>query len=465
MESPYRSVPVFGLKTALTFFLAWLTRSNLVAAFLTLALHNVALPLMPLLYRGEYDVGYWLLNQPHHWPPSLFKASWEGQKWLDAIFASSKDLLIDLKGLREELEFERKRERSAPSNSESAARRARPADYETVIESAASPTAREGQWTSAIRAKKRSIVIAAAGLLVVASAAVAYFYFSGARSTTINSVAVLPFVNTSKDPNTEYLSDGITDSLINSLSQLPNMRMIAHGSVSHYKGREADPQEVARELNVQAIVMGRITQLGDNLSINAELVDARTNSRLWGEQYNRNPTDILKVQTEIAREISERLRVKLTGEQQNRMTKRYTDNTEAYLLYTKGRYFWDKRTGEGMEKARESFNQATELDPNYALAYSGLADTYLFCYCSLPRHDTMPKAKAYAEKALAIDEALAEAHTSLGFVKMNYEFDWAGAESEFKRALLGRSSILCWVFAATGTDGRRSARGETRAGT
>src|SRR5439155_1366813 len=141
--------------------------------------------------------------------------------------------------------------------------------------------------------------------------------------------------HTSKDPNTEYLSDGITDSLINSLSQLPNMRMIAHGSVSHYKGREADPQEVARELNVQAIVMGRITQLGDNLSISAELVDARTNSRLWGEQYNRNPTDILKVQTEIAREISERLRVKLTGEQQNRMTKRYTDNTEAYLLYTK----------------------------------------------------------------------------------------------------------------------------------
>ena len=248
-------------------------------------------------------------------------------------------------------------------------------------------------------------------------------------------MAVLPFVNTSKDPNTEYLSDGITDSLINSLSQLPNMRMIAHGSVSHYKGLEADPQEVARELNVQAIVMGRITQLGDNLSISAELVDARTNSRLWGEQYNRNPTDILKVQTEIAREISERLRVKLTGEQQNRMTKRYTDNTEAYLLYTKGRYFWDKRTGEGMEKARESFNQATELDPNYALAYSGLADTYLFCYCSLPRHETMPKAKAYAEKALAIDEALAEAHTSLGFVKMNYEFDWAGAESEFKRAL------------------------------
>ena len=233
----------------------------------------------------------------------------------------------------------------------------------------------------------------------------------------------------------EYLSDGITDSLINSLSQLPNMRMIAHGSVSHYKGLEADPQEVARELNVQAIVMGRITQLGDNLSISAELVDARTNSRLWGEQYNRNPTDILKVQTEIAREISERLRVKLTGEQQNRMTKRYTDNTEAYLLYTKGRYFWDKRTGEGMEKARESFNQATELDPNYALAYSGLADTYLFCYCSLPRYETMPKAKAYAEKALAIDEALAEAHTSLGFVKMNYEFDWAGAESEFKRAL------------------------------
>jgi serine/threonine protein kinase/Tfp pilus assembly protein PilF len=272
-------------------------------------------------------------------------------------------------------------------------------------------------------------------LAAVASVYALFFYFTHARSGAINSVAILPFVNMSKDPNTEYLSDGITDSLINSLSQLPNIRMIPRGSVFRYKGHEVDPQQVGRDLDVQAIVTGRITQLGDNLSISAELVDVRTNSHIWGEQYNRKLADILNVQTEITLKISERLRARLSGEDQKRIARRYTDNADAYQLYLKGRYFWDKRTGDGMSKARQSFNQAIELDPNYALAYSGLADTYLFCYCPLPRNETMPKAKAYATKALAIDDSLAEAHTSLAFVKMNYEFDWSGAEKEFTRAI------------------------------
>lgn len=349
----------------------------------------------------------------------------------EARYQTMRDMQIDLKYLKDELDFERKRERSAPAKSK-AEIRGIVAGY-PAVETAVRPTITDRWWTRGISANKLSIALA--GLLVIALTTAAYFYFSRIPNLTINSIAVLPFVNSSKDVNAEYLSDGITDSLINSLSQLPNVRMIAHGSVSQYKGRELDPQEVGRELNVQAIVMGRITQLGDNLSISAELVDVRTNSRLWGEQYNPKPRDIHKVQTEIAREISDRLRVKLTGEQQNRLTKRYTENADAYLLYTKGRYFWDKRTEAGMEKAREAFNQATELDPTYALAYSGLADTYLFCYCQLPRHETMPKAKAYAEKALAIDDSLAEAHTSLGFVKMNYEFDWVGAETQLKRAI------------------------------
>lgn len=344
----------------------------------------------------------------------------------DARYQTMRDLQIDLKFLKEELDFERKSERSAPAKSKTEVRGI--VEGHPAVESTSHPAITDRWWTRAISFNKHSIALA--GLLVIALTTAAYFYFSRIRNLPITAIAVLPFVNSSKDANAEYLSDGITDSLINSLSQLPNVRMIAHGSVSRYKGHELDPQEVGRELNVQAIVMGRITQLGDNLSISAELIDVRTNSRLWGEQYNPIPKDILKVQTEIAREISDRLRVKLTSEQQNRLTKRYTDNADAYLLYTKGRYFWDKRTGAGMEKAREAFNQATELDPTYALAYSGLADTYLFCYCQLPRHETMPKAKAYAEKALAIDDSLAEAHTSLGFAKMNYEFDWVGAESD-----------------------------------
>jgi serine/threonine-protein kinase len=349
----------------------------------------------------------------------------------DARYQTMRDLQIDLKHLKEELDFERKRERSAPAKSNSEVRGI--AEGHPAVESTAHPATTDRWWTRAFSANRRSIALA--GLLLIALTTAAYFYFSRTPNRTINSIAVLPFANLSKDANAEYLSDGITDSLINSLSQLPNVRMIAHGSVSRYKGNEIDPQEVGRALNVQAIVMGRITQLGDNLSISAELVDVGTNSRLWGEQYNPKPTDILKVQAEIAREISDRLRLELTNEQQNRLTKRYTDNADAYLLYTKGRYFWDKRTAAGMEKAREAFNQAIELDPSYALAYSGLADTYLFCYCQLPRHETQPKAKAYAEKALAIDDSLAEAHASLGFVKMNYEFDWVGAEKELKRAI------------------------------
>ena len=349
----------------------------------------------------------------------------------DDRYQTMRDLQIDLTRLKEDLDFERKSERSAQVRSKTEVIGS--VEGQAAIESSSQSATPGRWWTRAISFNKQSIALAS--LLVIALTTAAYFYFNRTRNRTINAIAVLPFVNSSKDANAEYLSDGITDSLINSLSQLPNLRMIAHGSVSRYKGYELDPQAVGRELNVQAIVMGRITQLGDNLSISAELIDVGTNSRLWGEQYNPKPTDILKVQAEIAREISDRLRVKLTNEQQNRLTKRYTDNADAYLLYTKGRYFWDKRTAAGMEKAREAFNQATELDPTYALAYSGLADTYLFCYCQLPRHETMPKAKAYAEKALAIDDSLAEAHASLGFVKMNYEFDWLGAESELKRAI------------------------------
>ena len=280
------------------------------------------------------------------------------------------------------------------------------------------------------------LVIGAAGFAVVKY--VAPFRLLGGGKSTINSLAVLPFVNATADPNTEYLSDGITESLINNLSRLPHMKIMSRSSVVRYKGKETDVQTIGRELGVEAVLMGRVIQHGDELSISIELVDARDNSHLWGEQYNRKLSDILAVQEAISREVSEKVHVQLTGEEQKRLSKAATENPEAYRLYLKGRYYWKKRTDEGLKKAIEYFNQAIEKDPSYALAYSGLADSNIYLLGSLhglsPR-ETYLRAKSSATKALEIDDNLAEAHTSLAMVKMGYEWDWAASEREFKRAL------------------------------
>jgi TolB-like protein/Flp pilus assembly protein TadD len=235
----------------------------------------------------------------------------------------------------------------------------------------------------------------------------------------------------------EYLSDGITDSLINSLSQLPNMKMIAHASVFRYKGREADPQEVGRELNVQAIVMGRITHLGDNLSISTELVDVRTNGRLWGGQYNRKLTDLLALQNEIAREVSRELRLRLSGADEQKLTKNYTANPEAYQLYLRGRYHLFKLTPWGIEAGISYFQQAIEIDPNYALAYVGLANAYrgLALSGDMSATEVFPKSKDAAQRAVELDDTLAEAHAVLGFTIFWYDWNWKEAENQLKRAL------------------------------
>jgi TolB-like protein/predicted Zn-dependent protease len=246
----------------------------------------------------------------------------------------------------------------------------------------------------------------------------------------------LPFVNVNANADTEYLSDGITDSLINSLSQAPKLKVIARSSVFSYKGKETDPQAVGRDLKVQAVVTGRITQRGYNLSISVELMDARDKSHIWGEQYNRKISDLLAVQEEISSEISNKLRLKLTGEEQQRVTKRYTDNVEAYQLYLKGRHFADQFTEDSFKKAVDHFTQAIEKDPNYALAYAGLAEAYWIASAeSLPPREAMPKAREAAVQALKIDEHLAEAHTSLAVVLALYDYDLSGGEREFKRAI------------------------------
>ncbi|HEX8176849.1 MAG TPA: protein kinase [Pyrinomonadaceae bacterium] len=255
------------------------------------------------------------------------------------------------------------------------------------------------------------------------------------RKKAIDSIAILPLTNVGGDPNTEYLSDGITESIINSLSRLQRLRVMARSTVFRYKGRDADPREVGEELRVRAVLTGRLQLFGDRLMIATELVDSFDGAQLWGEQYNRRLSDIFEVQEEIANEISETLQLKLTGEEKRRLTKRYTDDTKAYHLYLKGRYFWNKRSRDSLERGLEFFKQAIEADAAYALAYSGLADSYALLGVALPPRDAFPRAIAASLKALEIDDTVAEAHTSFAFARMFFEWDWAGAEGEFKRAI------------------------------
>ena len=258
------------------------------------------------------------------------------------------------------------------------------------------------------------------------------------KRKSIDSLAVLPFDNRSGEPDAEYLIDGVTESIISALSELPKLRVMARSTVFRYKGQNPDPLAVARELGVRAVLTGSVSQRGDSLRIDAELVDAHDGARVWGDNYHRRLSDVLAIEEEISREISGKLRLKLSGSKRRRWRKRSTENSEAFQLYLRGRYFWNKRTEENLNRAAEYFQQAIELDPAYALAYSGLADSYFYLgytFGHRPPLETMPKAKAAALKALEIDDQLAEAHTSLGIIKFFYDWDWAGAECDFKHAI------------------------------
>jgi len=244
----------------------------------------------------------------------------------------------------------------------------------------------------------------------------------------IDSIAVLPFVNVAGDPNLEYLSDGISESLINNLSQLPHLRVTSRNSAFRYKGRETDAPVVGLELSVQAVVMGRVAKRDDLLSISVELVDARDDRHLWGAHYNRQSADIFTMQETIANEITEKLRLKLTSEEQQRLLRRHTEKTDAYHLYLKGRYHFHKLTLDGVEKGITHFQQALEKAPRYALAYTGLIDCYN--YLAKPA-----EAKEAAIRALELDPRLGEAHASLAFHRFLYDWDFAGAEEGFKQAL------------------------------
>jgi eukaryotic-like serine/threonine-protein kinase len=292
--------------------------------------------------------------------------------------------------------------------------------------------------TATSRWSRRSMLIGAvAFVFVIAVISVAAFYFGSSGRTRINSVAVLPFANASGDPNTEYLSDGITEGVIDRLSGLPNLKVISRTSAFRYKQREIEPQKVGKELGVEALVTGRVIQRGDDLSVSVELVDAREDKQLWGEQYSRKLADIVSIQQEIATAVSGNLRGRLTSEEKTRLAKSSATNPEAYQLYLKGRYHANQATAAGLRKGIEYFQQAIDQDPGYALAYAGLADSYsaLVGYMSQPPSDRFPKAKAAATKALELDDTLGEAHAALAYAVYFADWDWPRAEREFKRAI------------------------------
>jgi DNA-binding winged helix-turn-helix (wHTH) protein/TolB-like protein/Flp pilus assembly protein TadD len=296
---------------------------------------------------------------------------------------------------------------------------------------------REQHIDGELNRRKQGVLLILAPVLAIAIM-VSYLAYSrhlaASRKPGTTSIAVLPFANETGDANAEYLSEGISESLTNSLSQLPGVKVAARSSAFQYKGTDSDLQDVARALGVGAILTGKVTQRGENLAISVELVDASDKTQIWGAQYDRKMSDLLEIQREIAREIVARLRLKISSEA-NESAKHYTESNEAYQLYLKGRYYWNKRTAEALKKSIEYFNQAIDKDPRFALAYAGLADSYVVPANRLSPRDAMPKAKAAAIRALELDETLAEAHVSLGRVLAAYDWDWTNAEKEYKRAI------------------------------
>ena len=288
-----------------------------------------------------------------------------------------------------------------------------------------------GHLTSGGSRRRWGVLLTAAGAIILA-AALGYYLYSARGGEAIDSIAVMPFVNVGNDPNAEYLSDGISDSLINSLSQLPNLKkVISFNSVLSYKGKQLDPQAVGRELNVRAVLMGRLTLRGDEVLISTELIDVQDKKRLWGGQYNRRLADVLPLQSEIAQEISERLRLKLTGEEKQRLAKRSTTNPEAYQLYLLGRFY---RRNRDHQKARDSLEQAIKKDPNYAPAYAQLAYTYSNAAVSSDwssRKEARERQERAVQRALELDDTLGDAHAALALTM----FDWSVRSREFERAL------------------------------
>lgn len=357
----------------------------------------------------------------------------------DERYQTSKDLLIDLKRLKQTWETKAAVERSTSPDeiAKSRAQRQSTASGPPNMQAVSSAEYIVSQVKSHKRAAITAVLIVAVGVVIAGVS----LYRSRQRAaatgaTAINSLAVLPLVNVSGDPETEYLSDGITDSLINSLSLIPHLTVKARSSVFRYKGKEVDPQTLGSELGVEAILTGRLAQHGDGLTISLELVDARTGDHRWGEQYQRQMSALTAVQSEITHDVSEKLRARLSGVDRQRVVKSSTQNAQAYQLYLKGSFFLGKGTEDDYKKALDYFNQALELDPNYALAYVGIADYYMSVSNLFMRpKEALPRAKAAAQKAVALDDTASEAHATLGWALATNDWDWPHVEPELKRAI------------------------------
>ena len=306
----------------------------------------------------------------------------------------------------------------------------------SVAEPISTASSADPAHTSGARRAKilRRVVIA---LVVVVALAEASFWLFWTRRPQLDSIAVLPLVNTAQDPGSDYLSDGISEAVTNDLSEIPGLRVTAWTTASRYRNAGSDLQQLGKQLGVKAVLTGRLLQQGGRLVVQAELVNVRDCSHLWGGQYDRPMSDLIAVQQQLSQDIASGLRVQLSGAQQQEIARRNAANPQAYELYLKGRFFWNRRSKEGLDKALDYFQQAIAADPNYALAYAGIADCYNLMddWGSTPPQQTFPKARAAALKALQLDDSLAEAHTSLAMVHESFDWDWPATEQEFQRAL------------------------------
>ena len=302
----------------------------------------------------------------------------------------------------------------------------------TVLRDTATPnTTRE-----LAKSQSRGVVFGLIALVILGVVIGGYFYFSRKTTAAIQSIAVMPFINESGNSDVEYLSDGMTETLINSLSQVPGVSVKARSSVFRYKGKDADTRNIAKDLGVQALLSGRIVQRGDLLTLSVELIDGQTENVLWGNRYERKLSELVTLQRDVARDVSGQLKSRLSTAEEAKITRSYTTNPKALELYLKGRYFSRQFTLDGFHKGVDAFNQAIALDPNYALAYAGLSDAYFYASTiHLPPTEALPKVGEYAQKALAIDDSLAAAHHSIANYKANYLRDNPGAKREFERAL------------------------------
>lgn len=374
---------------------------------------------LPFRAAHETAMMYEIINvEPK--PVSEIRQSVEGElnrivmkcleKNRDERYQSMRDVLVDLKRYR------------------------RDSTGKSIDRSSVVHEVRPRQEGSSPKKSRLSMIIGVSlGLLVLG--AVAWNLYSS-RSTNIDSLAVLPFANVTTDPSADYLSEGITENITNKLSQLSKLRVIPRSMVAKYKGKDVDPRDVGKDLNVSAVLSGKVTQRGDALIIQTELIDIRNVSQLWGEQYNKKLSDIIEIQQEIAQKVAEKLQTQVTGEEQKLLTVRRTSNAEAYQLYLKGRFHTNKRTDDGYKKGLEYYRQAIIVDPNFALAYFGIAEAYVVgATVGLSTKEAMPSIRANTLKALELDPGLAEAHAGLAVIKTYYEFNFAAAEQSFRRSI------------------------------